>query len=391
MTIADKLLQINQVKQDIKTAIETKGIPMTNVAFTEYANKILEISGGGDEYFYYSKAYYTITNNATLFSNAWTNHNKRTTLFDGNISFEVTDDGMGIPLSIYSGVGMDELYDLLESGGVRENEYLKITVNNTVYDATSSDSVMNTGVALVYMGGEDGMYLVEDLAEGFPFLLIMDTTMLGMPYGKAMAFIGNENVNYLKIESGFNHYYENGIIIPDGVEIVPENSYGGSINVIGEYYRNNDLPLIIPNSVTTIGWGAFREWEANTQPLVIPDSVTNIGDEAFASWYSNNQPLVIPNTVTSIGNYAFHNWTSNNQPLIIPNSVTSIGDGAFWDWSLVPYVEIQAITPPTLVNASAFYSQNNAPIYVPDESVDAYKTATNWVNLAHRIFSINDK
>lgn len=48
MSVADKLLQVNQVKQDIKTAIETKGIPMTNVAFTEYANKILDISGGGD-------------------------------------------------------------------------------------------------------------------------------------------------------------------------------------------------------------------------------------------------------------------------------------------------------------------------------------------------------
>ena len=47
MSVADKLLQVNQVKQDIKTAIETKGIPMTNVAFTEYANKILDISGGG--------------------------------------------------------------------------------------------------------------------------------------------------------------------------------------------------------------------------------------------------------------------------------------------------------------------------------------------------------
>ena len=74
MSVADKLLQVNQVKQNIKTAIETKGIPMTDVAFTEYANKILDISGDGgevDEYFYYSKAYYTITNNSTIFSNAW--------------------------------------------------------------------------------------------------------------------------------------------------------------------------------------------------------------------------------------------------------------------------------------------------------------------------------
>lgn len=50
MSVADKLLQVNQVKQDIKTAIENKGIPMTDVAFTEYANKILEIEGGGDFY-----------------------------------------------------------------------------------------------------------------------------------------------------------------------------------------------------------------------------------------------------------------------------------------------------------------------------------------------------
>ena len=86
MSISSKLLQLNQVKQDIKTAIETKGIPMTDVAFTEYANKILDISGGGgvvDEYFYYSKSYYTITNNSTIFSNAWQDmKDSKTVLFD---------------------------------------------------------------------------------------------------------------------------------------------------------------------------------------------------------------------------------------------------------------------------------------------------------------------
>jgi len=52
---------------------------------------------------------------------------------------------------------------------------------------------------------------------------------------------------------------------------------------------------------------------------------------------------------------------------------------------------ILATTPPTLGSDWAFGSQNNAPIYVPDESVDDYKAATNWVALASRIFSINDK
>ena len=53
MSVADKLLQLNQVKQDIKEAIEMRGIDLTGVAFTEYANKILDISGEVDEYFFY--------------------------------------------------------------------------------------------------------------------------------------------------------------------------------------------------------------------------------------------------------------------------------------------------------------------------------------------------
>jgi hypothetical protein len=52
---------------------------------------------------------------------------------------------------------------------------------------------------------------------------------------------------------------------------------------------------------------------------------------------------------------------------------------------------MRAITPPTIASSYVFDGQNNAPIYVPDESVDDYKTATNWVNLADRIFPISDK
>jgi len=40
MTIADKLLQVNQVKQDIKVAIENKDVDLTGVAFGGYAEKI---------------------------------------------------------------------------------------------------------------------------------------------------------------------------------------------------------------------------------------------------------------------------------------------------------------------------------------------------------------
>jgi hypothetical protein len=107
--------------------------------------------------------------------------------------------------------------------------------------------------------------------------------------------------------------------------------------------------------------------------------------------FENESGIIIPDSVTSIGERAFSSWLSNNHPLVIPDSVTSIRSNAFRYWNLVPYIEIQATTPPTLASRFAFDNQNNAPIYVPDVSVNAYKTATNWVNLASRIFSINDK
>ena len=176
----------------------------------------------------------------------------------------------------------------------------------------------------------------------------------------------------------------------DPLEISEDSAF---LNYRGKaQYPNGETEgVIIPHGVTSIGNNAFRDWGANNQPLIIPNSVTSIGSNAFSYWIANNQPLVIPDSVTSIGSYAFGYWQKNKHPLVIPESVTSIGINAFCFWVLVPYIEIQAITPPTLANINAFSNQNKAPIYVPNESVDDYKIANKWVDLADRIFPISDK
>ena len=46
-TIAENLQTIQNIKQDIKRAIENKGVDMSNTPFTEYSTKIDEISSGG--------------------------------------------------------------------------------------------------------------------------------------------------------------------------------------------------------------------------------------------------------------------------------------------------------------------------------------------------------
>lgn len=45
-TVAENLQAIIDIKDDIKTAIENKGVDMNNTTFGDYANKIGEISGG---------------------------------------------------------------------------------------------------------------------------------------------------------------------------------------------------------------------------------------------------------------------------------------------------------------------------------------------------------
>lgn len=60
--------------------------------------------------------------------------------------------------------------------------------------------------------------------------------------------------------------------------------------------------IIIPNSVTAIGAGAFDSC-GSLVDIVIPDKVASIGDYAF--WGCGITSIIIPNSVTTIGEYVF--------------------------------------------------------------------------------------
>ena len=91
-------------------------------------------------------------------------------------------------------------------------------------------------------------------------------------------------------------------------------------------YRAKETNYTIPNSVTTIGEGAFRDCDSLTS-INIPNSVTTIEDSAFDSCDSLTS-INIPNGVTKIGKMAFFECGSLNN-INIPNSVTTIGCAAF--------------------------------------------------------------
>ena len=140
----------------------------------------------------------------------------------------------------------------------------------------------------------------------------------------------------------------------------------------------------IPKTVTLIGSFAFLGCQFSD--FIIPNSVKTIGSSAFNNC-DKLTSVTIPNSVTSIDDRAFYSC-SGLTSVTIPNSVTSIGSDAFSYCSVLTSVTIQATTPPTLVSTAFQNTNNNFIIYVPAESVDVYKTATNWSSLASRIQAI---
>ena len=94
---------------------------------------------------------------------------------------------------------------------------------------------------------------------------------------------------------------------------------------------------VIPNSVTSIGYGAFGGCSGLTS-VTIPNSVTSIGDGAFIGC-SGLTSVTISNSVKIIGSYAF-SGCSGLTSVTIPNSVTSIGDEAFFNCSGLTSVHI---------------------------------------------------
>ena len=138
------------------------------------------------------------------------------------------------------------------------------------------------------------------------------------------------------------------VTIPSSVTKIGDGAFSGC-NICfficnSTYFQNDDVCLfnkdktaivsrikdcinyIIPNSVTSIGDGAFYNCKS-LQSITIPNSVTKIGNRAF-SGCGSLQSITIPNSVTKIGDEAF-SWCESLQSVTIPSSVTKIGDGAF--------------------------------------------------------------
>ena len=218
------------------------------------------------------------------------------------------------------------------------------------------------------------------------------------------------------------------LIIGDGIEKIGSYAFyycysltsvtiGNGVTTIGKaaFEACSSLTSVtIGDSVTTIGDGAFQDCRSLTS-VTIPDSVTTIGIWAFyncdsltsvtigngvttigRSTFGNCTSLTsvtIPDSVTAIGSWAFYGCSSLTS-VTIPDSVTTIGDGAFYECSSLTSVYCKATTPPAALFDDGYWRAFNSnasgrKIYVPMESVEAYKSANYWENYADAIEGYN--
>lgn len=200
----------------------------------------------------------------------------------------------------------------------------------------------------------------------------------------------------------------------------------GSITTVSGFDNNaNLISVVLPETITTINYNAFNNCTSLTT-INLPESITTIGGNSFSNCTSLViDGLYLPNLQTFSGMNIFQNVSRisritslgqiTNLPtntflkvycdsiilpdtlltlgqsslplcptIVLPASVTDIGQ-CLRDNNVIVNFICKATVPPVCSNFAGLQA-----IYVPDDSVEAYKTATNWSSKASIIYSISD-
>ncbi|MBR4227491.1 MAG: leucine-rich repeat protein [Bacteroidales bacterium] len=187
------------------------------------------------------------------------------------------------------------------------------------------------------------------------------------------------------------------LYIPASVIGILDQPY---MSLYGAFYRCDSLESIVVSPDNPIydsrdDCNAIIETASNKLIIgcknsIIPETVEIIDANSLGGDYQMKvfpSTVTIPNSVKQIWFQAFQNRT-NLLSVTIGDSVTLIGRDAFDGCSSLTSIVINATVPPT-AEGPMFDNTNDCPIYVPAESVEAYKTAYYWSNYSSRIRGIN--
>lgn len=178
-------------------------------------------------------------------------------------------------------------------------------------------------------------------------------------------------------------------IIPNSVTSIEGSAFYGCSNLAS---------ITIPESVTSIKYYAFAGC-SNLSSIIVEkgnkkydsrNDCNAIIEKESNTLIAGCMNTIIPNSVTSIGKGAFASC-SNLTFIIIPNSVTSIGESAFENCSGLTSITCESETPPVCKDFVFDGVNESILVNVPANSIEAYKTAKEWKKFTNIQAIINNQ
>ena len=194
------------------------------------------------------------------------------------------------------------------------------------------------------------------------------------------------NYRYYTSTSPFKDYRIKTVTIGDGITSIGDYAFYSCRGLTELTLPNSVTSIGNPNSVTSIGNSAFGGCSGLEKITVdggnkrydSRDNCNSIIETGTNTLIVGCKNSVIPNSVTSIGDGAFRGCSGLTE-LILPNSVTSIGGYAFAYCSGLSKITSLAEIPP-VCDSEVFDGVNktNCELIVPEGSVAAYTRAEGW-------------
>lgn len=167
-----------------------------------------------------------------------------------------------------------------------------------------------------------------------------------------------ENIGY---EAFSNCNGLTSVIIANGVKKIDDYAFSGCSNI---------SKVVIPNSVKYMGTRVFLDC-ASLVTVKLSENILSIPHSTFNRCYSLKN-VDFSSRLTRVEDYAFSECTSLVS-MTLPNTITYIGNNAFLKSKKFNSITIKATKPP-LVAPNSFNYTNLSSVFVPEVSIDAYKT-----------------
>lgn len=372
MSIASELTRIIDAKSDIKSAIELKGVAVGDITIDQYASKVSEISGGdpGPGTGKYCVRFIDFDGHILkercvdeggavdppanpshehLVFNSW-NEVATNVTSDMNIGAQYTT----VNNNTYAFITLTPITGLSPILYLNNGAESQLSVDwgdGTDVDATSSPGAFSP----THTYGGYGRYMIT---------ISGSSCDLGSPAG---SFLGSTNYR----------------VALDRIYISAQ--HGLYLNVFNNHFSLKCAVLSL--GITTLN-GTFANTKALTY-AIMPNSVIDAGPSTFSNCGALNGIIMSRNTVTLKS--TFTRFCASLGRIKIPPLVTLLEDRSLSENASMLIIEMEPVVPPTLAATRVLENLPlGARIYVPDASVTAYKTATNWVSFADYIYPVSD-